>query len=211
MKLYNSNLSPFASRCRIQIYAKRLEVEVLEAPGGTGSPAYKSINPTGKVPALAVNGAVIPESEAICEFLEDRFPEESLRPANDLDRARMRALAEMCDSYLVPSMLELFDQFPPNQRDQATIDRCFGEIEPGLDRIEAFLGKGPYALDGRLTLADCSLAPAFFFLVRIVPALGGKNPLESRPKLQSWWNAVREDASVKRVMDEMRAALQARR
>jgi glutathione S-transferase len=211
MKLYNSNLSPFASRCRIQIYDKGLDVQVVDPPGGTGSDAYKAINPTGKVPALEVDGTVIPESEAICEFLEDRFPEKPLRPANDLDRARMRALAEMCDSYLVPSMLDLFDQFPPNQRDQATIDRCFGEIEPGLDRIEAFMGKGPYAVNGKLTLADCSLAPAFFFVVRIVPALGGKNPLESRPKLQAWWNAVRENASVKRVMDEMRSALQARR
>ena len=211
MKLYNSNLSPFASRCRIQIYAKGLAVEVLDAPGGAGSAEYKTINATGKVPALAVDGTVIPESEAICEFLEDRFPETSLRPANDLDRARMRALAEMCDSYLVPSMLLLFDQFPPTQKNQAAIDDAFGEIEPGLDRIEAFMGKGPFAIDRQLTLADCSLAPAFFFLVRIVPALGGKNPLESRPKLQAWWNAVREDASVKRVMDEMRAALQARR
>ena len=147
----------------------------------------------------------------ICEFLEDRFPEKSLRPANDLDRARMRVLAEMRDSYVVPSMLALFDQFPPNQKDQTTIDSCFSEIDAGLDRIEAFMGKGPYALDGQLTLADCSMAPAFFFVVRIVPALGGKNPLESRPKLQAWWNAVREDAAVKRVMDEMRQALQARR
>ena len=145
MKLYNSNLSPFASRCRIQIYAKGLDVELVDAPGGTGSAAYKAINPTGKVPALEVDGAVIPESEVICEFLEDRFPEQPLRPANDLDRARMRVLAEMCDSYLVPSMLALFDQFPPNQKDQATIDRCFGEIDAGLDRIEAFMGKGPYA------------------------------------------------------------------
>jgi glutathione S-transferase len=184
---------------------------LVDAPGGTGSAAYKAINPTGKVPALEVNGAVIPESEVICEFLEDRFPERTLRPANDLDRARMRVLAEMCDSYVVPPLVALFAQFPPNQKDQATIDRCFGEIDAGLDRIEAFMGPGPFAVDGQLTLADCSLAPAFFFVVRIVPALGGKNPLESRPKLQAWWNAVREDPSVKRVMDEMRAALQARR
>ena len=89
--------------------------------------------------------------------------------------------------------------------------RCFAEIDAGLDRIEAFMGKGPFAVDGQLTLADCSMAPAFFVVVRIVPALGGRNPLESRPQLQAWWNAVREDASVKRVMDEMRATLQARR
>jgi hypothetical protein len=55
------------------------------------------------------------------------------------------------------------------------------------------------------------MAPAFFFAVRLIPALGAKNPLERRPKLQAWWNAVRQDESVKKVMDEMRAALAARR
>ncbi|HVR28543.1 MAG TPA: glutathione S-transferase family protein [Thermoanaerobaculia bacterium] len=211
MKLYNANLSPFAARCRIQIYAKGLDVALAEPPGGTGSDAYKAINPTGKVPALEVDGSVIPESEVICEFLEDCFSEKSLRPVNQLDRARMRALAEMCDCYVVPPLVTLFGQFPPNEKDAATIERCMAEIEVGLDRIEAFMGKGPYAVDGELTLADCSMAPAFFFAVRVVPALGGKNPLESRPKLQAWWNAVREDSSVKRVMDEMRQALAARR
>jgi glutathione S-transferase len=210
MKLYNSNLSPFASRCRIQIYAKGLEVEMASPPGGTGTAEYKAINPTGKVPALEVNGTVIPESEVICEFLEDRFPQPSLRPADDVERAHMRALAEMCDSYVMPALFILFDQFPPNPRDQAVIDGCFRDIEAGLDRIEAFMGKGPYAVDGQLSLADCSMAPAFFFVVRIVPALGGKNPLESRPKLQAWWNVMREDAVVNRVMDEMRQALRSR-
>jgi glutathione S-transferase len=118
MKLYNANLSPFAARCRIQIYAKDLPVTLAEPPGGAGTDAYRAINPTGKVPCLEVDGVVIPESEVICEFLEDRFPQPSLRPADDL---------------------------------------------------------------------------------------------ESRPRLQAWWNTVREDDAVKRVMGEMREALAARR
>ena len=211
MKLYNSNLSPFASRCRIQIYAKGLDVTIADPPGGAGTDAYKALNATGKIPALEVDGVVIPESEVICEFLEDRFPEPSLRPAKDLDRARMRALAEICDSYVVPPLVAMFGQFPPHQRDQATADRLLAEIDVGLTRIEAFMGKGPYAVDDQLTLADCSMAPAFFFAVRLVPALGAKNPLETRPKLQAWWNAVREHEAVKRVMGEMREALAARR
>ena len=211
MKLYNSNLSPFASRCRIQIYAKGLDVAIADPPGGAGTASYKAVNPTGKIPALEVDGVVIPESEVICEFLEDRFPQPSLMPAKDIDRARMRALAEICDSYVVPPLVAMFGQFPPNQRDQAVADRLVAEVDLGVERIEAFMGNGPYALDGQLTLADCSLAPAFFFVVRLVPALGGRNPLETRPKLQAWWNAVREDASVKRVMGEMREALASRR
>ena len=48
MQLYNSQLSPFSSRIRIQIYAKGLDVEFLEPPdGGHGSDAYRAINITG--------------------------------------------------------------------------------------------------------------------------------------------------------------------
>src|SRR3569832_1120323 len=63
MKLYSANLSPFAARPRIAIYAKGLAVEILPPPGGPGSAAYKAINPTGKVPCLVTSGGqCIPES-----------------------------------------------------------------------------------------------------------------------------------------------------
>ena len=90
MKLYNVYLSPFAARCRIQIYAKNLAVDLVEPPGGLQSASYKAIAPIGKVPFLDAEGFLLPESELICEYLEDRFPEPSLRPAAPgvLDGAR---------------------------------------------------------------------------------------------------------------------------
>ncbi len=75
MKLYQTDLSPFASRCRIQIYAKGIEgIECCPPPGGISSDEYKTHNPTGKMPALEVDGHVLSESEVICEYLEDRYP-----------------------------------------------------------------------------------------------------------------------------------------
>ena len=55
MKLYQGNLSPFASRVRMQVYAKGLDgkgIEICAAPGGSGSAEFKALNPTGKIPAL---------------------------------------------------------------------------------------------------------------------------------------------------------------
>lgn len=210
MKLFNANLSPFAARCRIQIYAKGLDVEMAEPPGGLSSDAYKNVNPTGKVPALEVDGTVIPESEVICELLEDRFPEPALRPEEPLERARMRLLAELSDQYVVPHLVQLFGQFPPAEPDQDVISSCLQQLELGFDRIESFMGEGPYAVGSRLSLADCALVPVFFFAVRVVPALGGENPLEKRPKLQAWWNAVRDNEAVAKVADELRQALATR-
>ena len=51
MKLYQGNLSPFASRVRMQVYAKGLDgkqIEIVAPPGGTGSVEYKALVPTGK-------------------------------------------------------------------------------------------------------------------------------------------------------------------
>ena len=59
----------------------------------------------------------------------------------------------------------------------------------------------------KLSLADCTLVPFFFFVPRLFPALGRKNPLESRTNLREWWTAVQRDPNVARVVGEMDAAL----
>ena len=74
MKFYNAMLSPFAARCRMLIYAKGLEVEFSEAWGDFSKEQLSLINPMGKVPVLEDGDLVLPESETICEYLEDRFP-----------------------------------------------------------------------------------------------------------------------------------------
>lgn len=54
------------------------------------SPAYLAVNAKGLVPTLKIDGRTIPESSIINEFLDDRYPEPALRPADAFDRARMR-------------------------------------------------------------------------------------------------------------------------
>ena len=74
MKLYSAELSPFAARPRVAIYAKTLPVEILAHPADLKSPEYLAINPMGKLPALVLDdGTVIPESDTIVEYLADAF------------------------------------------------------------------------------------------------------------------------------------------
>ncbi len=208
MKLYNANLSPFAARCRIQIYAKGLDVELVPPPGGTGSEAYKRINPTGKVPALELDGALLPESAAILEFLEDRFPKPPLRPADDLARGRMRVLMQLADQYVVPPLVGLFGQANPQARDAKLVAARLAELLPRLDLLEHFLApEGPYAAGAALSLADCSLHPLLFFGTRLLPLLGEKDPTAARPRLGAWWRAVGKHPAVARVDAELAQAL----
>lgn len=210
MRLYNANLSPYASRVRIAIYAKNLPVEIVSAPGGTGSAEYKKLNPMGKVPALDVDGTVIPESEVINEYLDDRFPTPALRPADPLARARMRVLSRFADVYLAPPLSGLFGQLNPATRDAKLVGEKLVELATRLDQLEALVVASPYAAGSELTLADCALAPVFFFLSRLLPMVGGKSPLEGRPKLARVGEAVGKHPAVSRVLGEMGEAMAAR-
>lgn len=210
MKLYNVALSPFAARCRIQIYAKKLAVELVDPPGGLGSDEYKKLNPIGKVPALHLDdGSVLPESAVIGEYLEDRFPKPSLRPSDPGALARMRLLVHFSDVYIVPGLVALFGQVNPAQRDAKVVAERTAELRPRYDQLAGFLGSGPLAVGSELTLADCALFPLFFFATRLHPMLGDKDPTAERAPLSRWWQAVRKNDVIARVDGELAKALAA--
>ena len=206
MKLYNSMLSPYSARVRIALYAKGLACELASAPGGTGSAEFKRLSPLGKVPALEDAGAVVGESEVICEYLEERFPAPALLPGDALARARVRTLARCADLYLAPVLTPLFGQLNPKTRDAAVVAEKLAELNGRLDQLEQLLVAEPFAGGKELTLADCALCPIFFFLTRITPALGGASPLEGRPKSARVGAAVAQHPAVAKVLGEMSAA-----
>ncbi len=207
MKLYNADLSPFAARCRMAIYAKDLDVAIEAPPSGLGSEGYKQLNPTGKVPALEIDGVVIPESAVINELLEDRFPAKPLRPADPIARARMRVLVAMADNYLYPQIKELFGQLDPKTRKPEVVKERIAALAGVLDQVERFLDeRGPYAASDALTLADCALHPIFFFVANLGPMLGAPDPFASRPRLARWWKSVQQPPAVQRVGAEMQKA-----
>ena len=65
---------------------------------------FVKLNPNGQVPVLVHDGAVITESTVINEYLEDAFPEVALRPADPVERARMRLWSKFVDDYFCPAL-----------------------------------------------------------------------------------------------------------
>lgn len=210
MKMYGADLSPFASRVRMQAYAKGIALEQVDPPGGMSSDEYKRINPTGKIPALQVDGALIPESEVICEYLEERFPTPALLPADALERSRSRLISRSADLYLLAPLFDLIPQMNPKTRDQGVVDAKLDEVRNGLNVIERHLGDSGYAVGDTLSLADCALVPAFFFLTRLIPGSFGLDLLEGRSRASGWWERVQANDHAKRVIDEMTKGLQER-
>ena len=205
MKLYNSNLSPFASRVRAQIYAKGLSVELVDPPGGPHSPEYANINPMEKIPALDDNGFHLPESATIMDYIEDRFPNPSLRPEDPKARATVRLLARIADLYILGALVPLFAQVNPKTRDEKVTDAALTDLAKALVNAERYLDQGNYAVGGRLSLADCTLAPALFFVEKLGPAFGRSDLFPG--KLKAYWAAIQRDPTIAKVLKEQDVAL----
>lgn len=212
MKLYSADLSPYASRVRLAIYAKGLDIEIVPpAGGGMKSPEYLAVNPIGKVPCLTTDdGASIPESDTILEYLEDKFPQKPLRPASAEDRAKARLLARIGDLYLMAAGTGLFGQMNPATRDAAVVDAAFGKLDEAFAYLERFLGDGPYAVGASFSTADCSLAPLLFFMGLFSQSFARPDLLAKHPKLAAYAARLRSDPNVQKVYGEMQKALMER-
>lgn len=207
MKLYQANLSMFAAPVRIQTYTKGVPLELLDPPGGLQSREYVAINPTGKVPCLVDDDFVLPESETIMEYIEDKHPEPSLRPKDIKARAKQRLLNRLTDLYVYQPMAKLFPQLSYKGRDQAAVDAALAGLDKGLGLVETFIEGPKYAVGGRMSLADCYLPPQLFFPVAMLPRFGRNEPLAAIPKIAAYYASISKEPSVERVLDEMGAAL----
>ena len=214
MKLYQTFLSPFPTRVRLVLYAKGIEIPFVEPPGihdRSSKGDYLKINPLGRVPTLELDdGRTLPESEVICEYLEDVFPTPTLRPADPWARAQVRLISRLCDFYLVMAMVPLFNAagLPRKQWDMAKIDAALAEVKKSLDYLEHYIGTAGYAVGASLTQADGALAPQLMLAFEWAPKLFDRSePQAGLPKLSAYWKAIQKDPIAARVIGETYAAV----
>jgi glutathione S-transferase len=216
MKLWQTYLSPFPTRVRLVMYAKGLDIPLVE-PGGihdrSGKGDYLTINPLGRVPTLELDdGRTLPESEVICEYLEDLYPEPTLRPADPWARAQVRLISRLCDFYLVFAMVPLFTASGMSRKtwDVAKIDAALAEVKKSLDYLEHYIGTKGYAVGGTLTQADGALAPQLMLAFEWAPRLFDRpSPEGELPRLSAYWKAIKHDPIAGRVIQETYDAIAA--
>ncbi len=208
MKLYGSDLSPFAARCRMQFLFKDLDVAFEPAPGGLKSDEYKAINPILRIPALETDdGICLPESEVICEYIEDLIPEPSMRPTDATGRALMRTLSRITDLYYLAALGPLFGQMKPETRDAAVVDKALAATSNSLGFLEHYIGGQGFAVGDSLSLADCALVTAFNLTLPFLSRFGMDDPLKQHSKLSSYWAAIQSVPAAETTISRMQAAL----
>jgi maleylacetoacetate isomerase len=196
VKLYTYFRSSAAYRVRIALNLKGLPSEMipvhLQKEGGLNrKPEYRAVNPQMRLPALELDsGDVLIQSLAIIEYLDEVHPKPPLLPRDPLERAKVRALAQViaCDIHPLNNVGPL--RYLKNElgQEQSKIDGWYHHwILDGFQAIETMIRPAPYACGSEVTLADICLVP------QVANARRLKVPLERFPKI------VAADAACARV------------
>jgi glutathione S-transferase len=217
-KLYTADLSPYSARIRMQIYAKRISDIAFELPEHWGMPRFRERFPVGRLPVLDIDGDLIPESEVIAEHLEVLYPEQSLLGQTPRETAHIRTLARIGDIYLLNNTFMLARQtgaigrqIPATARDNPVSDQLALEVVRNLKALDNFIGVDGFACSGRITLADCALVPALFFIETVLPAAAVDSPIPAFANISSYWAAIQQNEHAERVLVELRRGLEERR
>ena len=177
MKLIGYFRSSAAFRVRIALNLTGVKVEHASRhlrKSEQAAPDYVALNPQKLVPALVLDdGAVLTQSLAIIEYLEETQPEPPLLPKDPVGRARVRALALIVSADVHPIqnlrvMGYLRDKFGQTEESAFAWSRHW--IETGFDAYEAMLGKDPgtgsFSHGNTPTMADMCLVPQVFNAAR---------------------------------------------
>jgi glutathione S-transferase len=166
--LYDAARCPYCARVRIVLAEKQLGYETVEIDLDDRPAWLYTKNPLGRVPVLEEDGGlVLPESLVIMEYLEERFPEPPLWPADPAERALGRLALQTFD--------RLGDEYYARRRgEESRLEERLGELDALLSR-QAFVGGREYGL------ADIGYAP---WVLRARANLG--IGLEPFPALSAW-------------------------
>ena len=192
LTLYDAPRCPFCARARIVLAEKDIPYETVVIDLANRPAWLYEKNPSGKVPVLEDDAWVLPESAVIAEYLEERFPEPALLPADPAERAIARLLVFRFD--------DLGDAYYALRRG----DEGAGEAFAGeLAHVDALLSHMPYLTGCEYGLADIDYVP---WVIRARELL--EVSFDPYPALSKWLERLSERPAITAELDIV-AALRA--
>jgi maleylacetoacetate isomerase len=186
VQLYSYFRSSAAYRTRIALNLKGLAYETVPVHLTRGGgeqlrPEFAAVNPQKRVPALALDsGALLLQSLAIMEYLDEVHPEPPLLPRDPVERAKVRAVAQIiaCDIHPLDNLSSLNYLRSAFKADEAAVADWYRHwIVTGFEAIEALIKPAPYAFGASPTIADICIVPQVFNAQRF------KAPLDRFPAI----------------------------
>lgn len=169
MILYGSSLSPFVRKVLAYAAEKGIELELQPTGFPKHSPEFLEASPFRKMPALRDGDYTLADSSAIIHYLEARFPEPALIPAEPKLRGKTIWFEEFADTIACAAVGKIFfnrivaPRFMGREGDLEAAAACErDDLPPMLDYLERTVpDAGSFLVGGNVTLADIAVASPF--------------------------------------------------
>ena len=199
IKLYDFKSSPNCQRVKVVLAEKNLLYEIAPIDlrkGEQKSSEYLKLNPYGKVPVLVDDSTALYESCIINEYLNEKYPNPPLMPADLGKRAKVRILIDYGMARLDGPYQKLRMELMKDQKEQdpQVVDAAKSDLRKLLQHLESEIGDHPY-LCGDFSLVDAALIPRFIRLEGF-----GVLPDASLPRLGSYLQRMKERPSVQVIL-----------
>jgi glutathione S-transferase len=206
MIFHASVLSSYSAKVRLVLCVKGVDFEERAPFNGYRSPEYRALVPMGTLPAIQDGDWVLSESEAINEYLEERYPTPPMLPHDLRLRAQARFLCRFHDLYLEPKVRALFGQVRPAQRNLQTVLSLREDIESRVRQLASWVQPQPYLLMPTISLADCGPLVTLPLATMVLTACG--QSLTLPPVLETWLHNASGHPDVDRALAPWRSATQ---
>ncbi len=193
MILYGSTMSPFVRKVVAFAAEKQIALDIKPVGLGDPDPAFALASPFRKMPALDDDGFKLADSSAIIHYLEAKYPESALIPADPKQRGRTIWFDEFADTVLFACGGAIFfnrvvaPRFLARDGDLAVADKAEQEtLPPLLDYLEGQIPDSNFLVGDQLTLADIAVASPFANLAHCKVAIDA----ERHPKVVRFVAAI---------------------
>ncbi len=157
MNLYSGTTDPFSHRCRIVLFEKGMDFEVIDVDLYNKPEDIAVINPYNRVPVLVDRDLVLYESNIINESIDERFPHPQLMPPDPIMRARARQLLHTFE-------LELFSHIDALEKNQKGVDKNRAHVRDQLVQLAPIFTKQKFMLGDEFSMLDVAIAPLLWRL-----------------------------------------------
>ena len=157
MNLYSGTTDPFSHRCRIVLYEKGMDFEIIDVDLYNKPEDIAVINPYNRVPVLVDRELVLYESNIINEYVDERFPHPQLMPPDPIMRARARQLLHTFEH-------ELFAHIPLLESGQKGIEKTRIHVRDYLVQFSEIFNKQKFMLGDEFSMLDVAIAPLLWRL-----------------------------------------------
>lgn len=209
LRLCGFRISNYHNKVRLALLEKGIEFEEDATCTPKQTDEFLARSPMGKAPFLELEGGRrLSESQVICEYLEDAYPQRPLLPKDPFARAKVRELMVYMELHMELVVRRLYGPvfFKRGTLSEETSQAVQKDLAKGVRAFRTLAKFEPFIAGSELTLADCA-AFVHLPLVSLTTKLAfGRDFLEDLPQLKPYLKMLGERPAFHRVNEDRKAA-----